>query len=313
MCNTYYWKWPIPTYDWINKQRIYIYREREREREDHPSLPTVYASVKSVYLPAYLSVITFHWIIYSHSNLLIGSFNQGNHQFYLKLPVHIITMVDRKLGLCYGSIELFNTMLHNLFLLYHVETFVAIYKIDKMSFWIGEAVFLLWNSLNDPLFGWLSDRKYLHSNDAENDVVMRRLNSLRLFGPLFGISFLSFWVSWLVPSLQFVICLCLYDSFLTMIDLHHSALLADLAVSGEVRTRLNAYCSVFGAAGALSVFMSYAVWNRSDMFEFQVSPAYHQVSNIRRTKSQPSKYSHTVLRLSLPNTLKPDVESKMKM
>ena len=40
---------------------------------------------------------------------------------------------------------------------------------------------------------------------------------------------------------------------------------------------------------------------------------YCQVSNIRRTKSQHLKDSRTVLRLSLPNPLKPDVKSRMKM
>ena len=40
---------------------------------------------------------------------------------------------------------------------------------------------------------------------------------------------------------------------------------------------------------------------------------YRQVSNIRRTKSQHLKDSRTVLRLSLPNPLKPDVKSRMKM
>ncbi len=64
-------------------------------------------------------------------------------------------------GRHYGAISFFNSILHNVFLLYHVETFVSIYKIDKASFWIGETIFLLWNSLNDPLFGWFSDRKYL--------------------------------------------------------------------------------------------------------------------------------------------------------
>ena len=40
---------------------------------------------------------------------------------------------------------------------------------------------------------------------------------------------------------------------------------------------------------------------------------YRQVSNISRTKSQHLKDSHIVLRLSLPNPLKPDVKSRMKM
>ena len=40
---------------------------------------------------------------------------------------------------------------------------------------------------------------------------------------------------------------------------------------------------------------------------------YRKVSNIRRAKSQHLKESQTVLRLSLPNPLKPDVKSRMKM
>ncbi|MEE6523317.1 hypothetical protein FKM82_022156 [Ascaphus truei] len=63
----------------------------------------------------------------------------------------------------YGSLSFFISILHNVFLLYYVNTFVSVYKIDKMSFWIGETIFLIWNSLNDPLFGWLSDRVFLNT------------------------------------------------------------------------------------------------------------------------------------------------------
>lgn len=38
----------------------------------------------------------------------------------------------------YGSLALFTSILHNVFLLYYVETFVSVYKIDKVSFWVGE-------------------------------------------------------------------------------------------------------------------------------------------------------------------------------
>ena len=40
---------------------------------------------------------------------------------------------------------------------------------------------------------------------------------------------------------------------------------------------------------------------------------YNKISNIRHTKSQHLTDSHTVLRLSLPNPLKPDVKSRMRM
>ena len=38
----------------------------------------------------------------------------------------------------YGSVALFWSILHNVFLLYYVEMFVYVYKIDKTSFWVGE-------------------------------------------------------------------------------------------------------------------------------------------------------------------------------
>ena len=42
-------------------------------------------------------------------------------------------------SILYGSMSLFLTIVHNVFLLYYVDLFVSIYKIDKMSFWVGEA------------------------------------------------------------------------------------------------------------------------------------------------------------------------------
>lgn len=175
----------------------------------------------------------------------------------------------------YGSLALFTSVLHNVFLLYYVETFVSVYKIDKISFWVGETVFLIWNSLNDPLFGWLSDRAFLTSPPSgaqvpSGQVVLQRLRALSRSGPLFALSFLAFWVSWARPGLQFLLCLCLYDGFLTLVDLHHSALLADLAVSASDRTRLNFQVSVFSALGSFSVFVSYCFWDKEDFYSFRL-------------------------------------------
>ncbi|XP_033119412.1 transmembrane protein 180-like [Anneissia japonica] len=182
--------------------------------------------------------------------------------------------VSRLLGLAYGSMALFLSILHNVFLLYYVDIFVSVYKIDKQSFWIGETIFLLWNSFNDPLFGWMSDKKFLSPNSCKDitttEVIKQRLRALSVHGPLFTLSFMSFWFLWTYPGLQFTVCLCVYDGLLTMVDLHHSALLADLALSAKDRTKLNFYSSVFGALGALSVFFSYAVWDKGDLDNFRM-------------------------------------------
>lgn len=45
------------------------------------------------------------------------------------------------IAVVYGSLSLFISILHNVFLLYYVDTFVSVYKIDKLSFWIGEVSF----------------------------------------------------------------------------------------------------------------------------------------------------------------------------
>lgn len=182
------------------------------------------------------------------------------------------SMVYIPVDIAYGSLSLFTTIVHNVFLLYHVDMFVSVYKIDQTSFWIGEMIFLVWNSLNDPVFGWMSDKRYLSSKNKQfgaASIVQQRIDALRWTGPLFALSFLAFWIQWTSPGLQFVICLCLYDGFLTMIDLHHSALLADLAISAEARTRLNSRASIFSILGSASVFLSYAFWNKDNLRTFR--------------------------------------------
>jgi len=108
------------------------------------------------------------------------------------------------------------------------------------------------------------------SQIASPEVVLKRLGALSRNGPLFALSFLGFWVAWARPSLQFLVCLCVYDGFLTAVDLNHSALLADLAVSAAHRTRLNFHCSLFSAAGSLSVFLSYCFWDKEDLGSFRL-------------------------------------------
>ncbi|XP_007259253.2 transmembrane protein 180 [Astyanax mexicanus] len=207
----------------------------------------------------------------------------------------------------YGSLSLFVSILHNVFLLYYVDTFVSVYKIDKVSFWVGETVFLIWNSLNDPLFGWLSDRSFLSSPQSGSqisapEVVLKRLQSLSRNGPLFALSFLAFWVAWAHPGLQFILCLCLYDGFLTLVDLNHNALLADLAVSANDRTRLNFHSSLFSALGSLSVFLSYSFWDKEDFTSFRFfcvtlaalsMVGFAVVSRLLRLRFQKEVQSHT--------------------
>lgn len=52
----------------------------------------------------------------------------GPQAWLLGLPTAVV----------YGSLALFISILHNVFLLYYVDTFVSVYKISKAAFWVGE-------------------------------------------------------------------------------------------------------------------------------------------------------------------------------
>ncbi len=48
-----------------------------------------------------------------------------------------------------------------MFLLYHIKFYLQVFKISESAFWIGELLFLIWNSCNDFVFGWLFDKAML--------------------------------------------------------------------------------------------------------------------------------------------------------
>lgn len=92
-------------------------------------------------------------------------------------------MTFRDVALAYGLGSFSSVLIHNIFLLYYVDTFVTVsplfslfcfsllflttfllgqvYRISESAFFWGQIIFLLWNSVNDPLFGWISDRNSL--------------------------------------------------------------------------------------------------------------------------------------------------------
>lgn len=154
--------------------------------------------------------------------------------------------------LFYSLLSFFKTSIHYIHLVYYVQTYVSVYKINTHSFWIAESLFLIWNTLNDPLLGWLSDRS--------SSSVADRLNYLKFSGSLFCLSSLCFWFPFVqinssLLGLQLVLSLCLYDTFLTMLDLNYSSLLIDISLlKREALSTASAIGNAFGKYRTLLVF-----------------------------------------------------------
>ena len=62
-----------------------------------------------------------------------------------------------------------------------------------------------------------------------------------------------------------------------------------------------------------SLILPYYIVPKNYTHSFALFCGYRQISSLSRTKSQHLNDSRAVLRLSLPNPLKPDVKSRMKM
>ena len=102
--------------------------------------------------------------------------------------------------------------------------------------WTGIAwlLFGIWNAINDPLFGWISDRT--HSS------LGRRLPYIRYGAPLFSLSFILFWID--IPStqdsqralfLQMLLALFLFDTFYTAIATSVYIMPYEMAISNRAR------------------------------------------------------------------------------
>lgn len=170
---------------------------------------------------------------------------------------------DRSIAFHYGCLSLFHVLLHNIYLLYHVSIFIKFYKITTTWFWIAELIFVVWNSLNDTIFGFYVDSDEILGNNGLSDeskknnlnCALKRIKSLAFHGPAFCLSFTLFWYPLLPnwPGIQLIISLCIYDAFLTMLDLNQHALLSELSESLYHRVAMAKYTSLFSVWGVCGI------------------------------------------------------------
>ncbi|EUB64760.1 Transmembrane protein [Echinococcus granulosus] len=164
--------------------------------------------------------------------------------------------VSLRMCTAYGFIHFCISLVHNIFIVYHVQVFVSNFAISKFSFWFSEIIFLVWNSVNDSIFGWLIDKHLLSGDLTDKAVASRRARVISHCGPFLALAFTSTWFpQWLpnFPGIRFMLVLCCYDSVITLLDLMKGALLADLAVSQSDRSRLGCSASVGQALSAIGL------------------------------------------------------------
>ena len=146
-------------------------------------------------------------------------------------------------------------------------------------FYLGQSLFLIWNSVNDPLLGMALDWVDRHGLGTS---VGRRLPAIRIAGPMcaavFGLMWLPIGCFWgdcgKEPNqfqifVFFVVSMCAYDGLFTFLVLAHSAIIADVTIDPTQRMICNRWQALFAMAAAVSVVLGTFFWNFS-MTSFRI-------------------------------------------
>lgn len=117
---------------------------------------------------------------------------------------------------------------------------------------VASLIYAIWNALNDPLFGYLSDRTRSRRG--------RRIPYMRYTAPFLALTFILVWFAprgagqvalfaWMLGAML------LYDTAYTIIGLVYSALLPEVSESDAERNDLQVSSSLFGLLGTLLGFV----------------------------------------------------------
>ncbi|NVM18300.1 MAG: MFS transporter [Candidatus Lokiarchaeota archaeon] len=125
-------------------------------------------------------------------------------------------------------------------------------ELDPFYIGVSAWIYAIWNALNDPIFGYLSDKTASKKG--------RRIPYMRYTAPFLALFFI---LLWLVPTgfdqvsifLWMVIFMLLYDTGYTIIGLVYSALLPELTEDDKVRGEFQTSSSLFYLLGTILGFL----------------------------------------------------------
>ena len=124
----------------------------------------------------------------------------------------------------------------------------------------------IWNAVNDPLLGWLSDKSSMKFK--------RRRFAIRLGGFLWAAAFV---ITWFPPwkgnawsGLYFLFAICCYDGMLTYVEVNHNAFLAEITVSASERASFHMWNAIGSAVGSFSSLAVHHYWDVENARKFQL-------------------------------------------
>jgi len=158
----------------------------------------------------------------------------------------------KKIGYALGAIP--NGLLVYVFELKYIEYFFNDLKLLPLYFIVGQIIYLIINAFNDPLLGYFSDKTNREKWGS------RRLIYIKYGGPIWALTFILVWFPWsfdnqIIIFFHFVITVCLFDMFFTLVVTVWLALLPEMTSDINERGKVQFLVLLFGLSAVLPAFL----------------------------------------------------------
>lgn len=157
--------------------------------------------------------------------------------------------MSRRKSILYSSGSLAAALAMSAFSTYVIFFYVDVLKMPAELIGLGMAISGIWNAINNPLFGQISDRSHWKMG--------RRIPYIR-FGSLpLALVFILVWtppLKWLGQNINlmfayFMSVIFLFDTLYTVVILNWTSLFPEMYKSQEQRTKVSAIRQIFGIVG----------------------------------------------------------------
>lgn len=154
--------------------------------------------------------------------------------------------------LAYGLGNIADVIAYQSFTLLIFVFYYSVVGIDAFSLFIGFIIWSIWNSLNDPLLGLISDKTNVKMGRRKFWIIMGTvplsLILIFLWTPPLASSKLVIW-------LYFLLIICLFDFFYTMFSLSYTSLFPEMYIEQSDRNQASLIRRVMTILGLIVAFI----------------------------------------------------------
>lgn len=147
----------------------------------------------------------------------------------------------------YSFAGISDTMSYQMFSFYIFNYYIAVKQLEVLPVIIGFIIWTLWNAINDPLLGAISDKSTSKWGRRRPFIILGLI-------PLIFLNILvwtAFFGNPVLDYIYFLIIILLFDTFYTMYSLNQTSLFPEMFQNLETRARANNYVQIFNIIGLL--------------------------------------------------------------